>query len=477
MKDELNRKCFITAVTACLVLTAFPLSAEPQKEEASPEARQSVTLTLDKAVEYALENSRTLKTADIDLEVKKRSTDNSWNILLPTMQLNGTMSRATEFNPSSSATPMMINAVTGGQLPVQTDFEDEESRWSVIGGFSFSWNFSIAYIQQIRASHASFENQLISFEQTQKETELNVKKLFYGLLLQRESLNIQRTTLENARNRAIQAETNYKNGSIPELSLLQAQVSYENMKPEVEQAQRAYRQNLDMLALVLGLPVGTDIKLEGKIEPVYINTDYDSLLQKYGSNSLDLKALDKNIDLLKLNLSALNLSRFVPAFVFNYSWQPVYIGGKAFGFPGDIGSNDKWYDSGSLSLTLAWNLTNLLPWSSSSQQLTDLKSTLEKMEINRELLSENQKIEVRKAVDTLKESRAQITSMGRNITLAQKAYDATLKAYRSGTTELLDLRDAENSLNQAKLGQMNQKFNYITALLDLEKTLNTKLTE
>ena len=67
--------------------------------------------------------------------------------------------------------------------------------------------------------------------------------------------------------------------------------------------------------------------------------------------------------------------------------------------------------------------------------------------------------------------------MGRNITLAQRAYDATLKAYRSGTTELLDLRDAESSLNQAKLGQMSQKYNYITALLDLENTLNTKLTK
>jgi outer membrane protein TolC len=43
--------------------------------------------------------------------------------------------------------------------------------------------------------------------------------------------------------------------------------------------------------------------------------------------------------------------------------------------------------------------------------------------------------------------------------------------------ELLDVRDAENQLNQAKLGLVNEKFNYLSGLLDLEYTLNTKLVD
>ena len=66
--------------------------------------------------------------------------------------------------------------------------------------------------------------------------------------------------------------------------------------------------------------------------------------------------------------------------------------------------------------------------------------------------------------------------MIRSVQLAQKAYDMQLRSYHSGTTELLDLRDSENSLNQAKLGQLNQKYQYISALMDLENTLNVKLT-
>jgi outer membrane protein TolC len=50
-------------------------------------------------------------------------------------------------------------------------------------------------------------------------------------------------------------------------------------------------------------------------------------------------------------------------------------------------------------------------------------------------------------------------------------------AYRNGTTELLDVREAETQLNQAKLALASEKFNYLSGLLDLEFAINTKLTK
>ncbi|MBB5218332.1 TolC family protein [Treponema rectale] len=457
------------AAGTCLMLAALHPVIHAQERV----SEQSVTLTLEQAVEYAIEHSKTLKSSDIDLEMKKRASANSWNVFLPNMSLTGTMNRSTEYSPSSAAMNQLISSIT--HTEAASDFADEESRWAVVGGFTFGWTFTPAYIGQIMQSHANYELQKITWEQTRRDTIINIKKIYYGLLLQEQSLNIQRTTLENARKRAEQAEANYKNGLIPELSLLQTQVSYENQKPDLEQAERSYRQSLDMLAFLIGLPVGTNITLNGTIEPEYVKVDYDTLIEQYGYSSLDLQSLNENIHLTNLGLKTLTLATYFPALSLNYSWQPAYMG-KAFSFAGDIGKDDMWYDSGSLSLTVAWNLTNMLPWSTNQQQAKDLKQVKKQLAMTRETLSENQKVQVRKAVDTLIESKAQIENMSRNISLAQRAYDATLKAYRSGTTELLDLRDAENSLNQAKLGLANQKFNYISALLDLENTLNTTLT-
>lgn len=473
MKKSAKKIAGLILAGMAAVSSAF--AQAESKSEDKGEKSEVVRLTIADAVDYALQNSRTLKSAQIDLEIKNRAAKYGWNVFLPNVQVTGTMSRATEYNPGNSAVGLMLNSMGFGPFPVKTDFDNEEERWSVIGGVSIGLNLSLAYIQQIKAAKAGYEGGRISWEQSQREVTTQIRKLFYALLLQQESLKIKQTTLENARQRMVQAQTNFRNGAVPEIQLLQTQVNYENTKPEVDMAEQSLRQTLDTYAFLLGMPVGTEIELVGEIEPVYIEANSDELLEKYGGNNLDIQSLRNSIDTLKMNLAAINLATWTPALSLNYSWQPVYMG-DAFSFPKDIGKDDKWYDSGSFSATLAWNLTNMLPWSSNRQQAADLKANIAKLELTMETLLENQRVEVRKAVDTLNQAKEQIDAMGRNVTLAQRAYDMSARSYRNGTTELLDLRDAEASLNQAKLGQINQKYQYISALMDLEKALNTGLT-
>ncbi len=458
----------ILAIFSLTLLAAFSFAQNGQ----SAGKEETVTLSIDEAVDYALKNSRTLKSNDIDLEIKKRASDVSWNVFLPAVSMNGTMMRSNEISPSYAG--------------MYSDYPDEESRWDVIGGASVSWNFTPAYIAQIQIAKANYESGKITWEQSQNETVLNIKKLYYALLLQQESLKIQQQTLENARQRMIQAEANFKSGLVPEISLLQTQVNYENTKPDVDSAVQSLNQQFDTFAFLLGLPVGTKIQLTSPIEPTYVDVETQDLLNKYAENDLQLKALKKNMETAKLGVKALDLSTWVPTFALSYGWTPMYTDGsslglatqnaKAFGFLSDLGKNEKWYDSGSLSLTLAWNFTNMLPWSSNRQQVKDYKQQLVQLELAVETLKENQKVQVRKAVDTLNQARQQIENMDRSVQLAQRAYDMQLRSYRNGTTELLDLRDSESSLNQAKLGQLNQKYQYISALMDLENTLNVKLS-
>ena len=461
---------------AAWVLAFVGMGASIGAQE-SVKVEQSVTLTVDQAVSYALENSRTLKSADIDLEMKERAAKYGWNVLLPTVQVSGTMSRATEYSPQSAGTSKIFNQLTGGMYPAKDDFADEEDHWSTVGNVSIGWNFSLAMLKQIKASKVAYEGGKISLEQSTNEQVLSIKKLFYALLLQQESLKIQQATLENSRQRMVQAQTNFRNGIVPELKYLQTQVDYENKKPDVDTAEQNLNNQLDTFVFLIGMPVGTRLSLEGEINPQYIEADADKLIERYGSNSLEIKALQNNVDSLKENMSAIDLQTWTPALSINYAWQPAYIGEDgAFHFFKDLGKDDKWYDAGALSFTLAWNLTNALPWSSNQQKAKDIKQNLLKLEISLDMLKENQKVAVRKAVDTLNQARAQIEAMERNVSLAQRAYDMTYRAYRNGTTELLDLRDSEQSLNQAKLGLVNQKYNYMTALLDLENTLNADLT-
>ena len=186
----------------------------------------------------------------------------------------------------------------------------------------------------------------------------------------------------------------------------------------------------------------------------------------------EISLFKKNLELMKIQQSAQNFQIYTPAISLSYGWQPVLSDVTA-----DWGDKDNWFDGGSFSATLVWNITNMLPFSSASLKARDLKDNIAQMNLNLISLEENAKMKINNLVNVLNQSKAAIESSNRNISLAQKSYDMTSIAYRNGTTELLDVREAETQLNQAKLALASEKFNYLSGLLDLEFAINTKLTK
>lgn len=419
-----------------------------------------VRLTIEQAVDYARENSKTLQSSAIDLEIKKRASSYSWNQFMPSVQVTGTMSRKNEVTPMSISIP-------GITMPPQPD-PTEADHWTAVGGVSVSWNFSAAMIESIRLAKRDYEAGLISWDQTLRQTELQIEKLFYGLLLQEESLKIQQDSLENARLRMEQARINYLNGLIPELSYIQAQVSYQNMKPSVMKQEQLLKQQLDMFGFLIGLPAGTKIELEGAIEPPRIELVAQDLVDISMENNPDILLLNKNLEILKLTYSMQNLQTYIPSLSLSWGFQPVVS---------DIQENwiDNYTDGGSFSATLVWNLTNMLPFSANQQKAKDTKDNIRKMELSLETLKENTALNIRTQIDNLNQAWANIEAASGNITLAQKSYDMNVTSYQNGTRELLDVKDAESQLNQAKLGLINSKYEYLTGLLDLEYSLNIDL--
>lgn len=432
-------------------------------------AQEVTTLTIEDAVDYALKNSRTLKSSAIDLEIKKHAKNTCWNVLVPTVNATGT------FALSNELSSQMENLVV--------DTEDMNNRTSGVIGINAQLNLNLALIQGIKATKANYEAGLITWEQNLKETELNVRKMFYGILMQQESLKLQEVSLQNALDRYEQAKINYESGLVPELMLLQSQVAYENQKPSLVKAKQAVEQQLDMFAFILGMEYGTKIALEGVIEPTFKEFDAENLVTQHLSNRLDVQTMKKNIELLEISLAASNLSTYTPSLSVGWSWQPVVAPIKetdltpeaAYSGITSLGGWDNMIDNGSFSATLAWNVTNMLPFSSNGVKISETKKNIKQLEITLQTVLQNAEMEIHQLVDKLEQSEAAIGISQRNVDLAEKSYEQTYEAYKAGTQELLDVKDAESQMNQAKLGLMSEKMNYISNLLDLEYAINTKL--
>lgn len=425
----------------------------------------TISLSVEEAVQYAKNNSAQLKVSAIDLELKRWSKNVAWNSLLPSVTVSGTMSRANKVTDQSAAIQKMIN-------PLYKEPEiTEKDHWSAVGSLSVSLNLNAALVQGIRATRANYEAGLVSYETSEKELERDVRKMFYSLLLMQENAKLQKELLENARRRAEQSNINYKNGMIPELSLLQAQVAYETQKPAIVETEQSINQQLATFGFLLGIPYGTKITLRGKIDPVFLQLDANALVQQHLENRLDIANLRQNINATKLSLSATKLQTYTPSLSLSYNYQPIIkeIDKKWF-------DKDNIMDNGSFSGSIAMNLTNVLPFSQAQQNIKTTDANIKKMELQLAQARQNAEIEIHNLVASLEKSKAQLSALEYNVQLAKKSYTLASRAYKSGTKELLEVRDAESQLGQAQLGILQEKFTYISTLLDLEYALNTKLS-
>lgn len=455
----------IAALTVCLFAFGFAFAQEEvPAAEATEEKENVMVLTIEDAVNYANEHSLTLKSSALDLELAKWKSDTSWNTFLPSVQLSGTFARTNDYYSSVK--------LAGSYNAAVMKNPDEKQYWTVMGNLGVSFNFNAAMITSMMSAKESYESGKITYEQALRSNADSVRKLFYALLLQQESLKLQKDSLENTRQRMNQAAVNFRNGYVPQIQYLQAQVAYENMVPTVEKAELSMNQSLDTFSFLIGLPVGTKVELKGEINPTYIDVDVDELIAKAKANNLSIKALQHSIQTLKLSKTSLDLSTFTPSLALSWSGQPTMMA------PGDKDWSvaDNWADNGSFSISVVWNLTNMLPWSSSGSSVKEIKSSLEKLELSMKTLERNTELEVRKAVDTLNQCKRAIETSQRNITLSQKSYDMTWLAYRNGTTEYLNLVEAQTQLNQAKLSLISEKYNYMTSLMDLETLINSSLS-
>lgn len=470
IKKELKQLCKkILSFSACLFATGLIFAQEIPVEKPvagnNAENENIMVLTIDDAINYAAEHSLTLKTSALDLELAKWKSDTSWNTFLPSVSVTGVMSRSNEVSN-------MVGSIMDAMgLPNTQGDPTESQHWTAMGNLSVQFSFNAAMLLTMKSVKESYEGGKITYEQAVRSNEDSIRKLFYALLLQQESLKLQKDSLENARQRMAQASVNYQNGYVPQIQYLQSQVSYENMVPSVEKAELSMRQSLDTFSFLIGLPVGTKIELKGEINPVYVEVDVEDLIEKAKENNLSIKSVKQSLATVKLSKTALDLSTYTPSLAISWGAQPVITNA----FDKDWGNKDNWSDNGSLSFSLVWNLTNMLPWSSSRSTVKELSSSIEKIELSLQTLERNTELEVRKAVDNLNQCRRSIEISERNIGLAQKSYDMTWLAYKNGTSEYLNLVEAQTQLNQAKLGLISEKYNYMNSLMELETLINSSI--
>jgi outer membrane protein TolC len=430
---------FVTVVLS-LALSVVPLSSE------------ELTLDAETSVKLALQNNLSVKGARIDLTTKRRSSDTAWNALMPSLSAGTTLSHTKSYSESNSTS-------------------QAGSPWDLSFSIRTNLPLSASTVYSIRDALLSYETGVISLEETEKQLKRDVKKSFSGLLLKQENIRLIEQNIETALYNYELAVKKYERGLVPELEMLSAQVELESLKPDLEDAKVDYETALMDFKQILGLDQRTEVVLKGSIEIGDLSLDAEALIDEHISKRFDVRSRVKDIHILENQKQLVTAQEFEPVLSLSYSF------GSGLNDPFDTqwSDIDNWSRRGSFEISMTLPLDPWFPASSSRVKRQEKEDSLSKARIELVQTRQLAEIEIRSLVMKLVKSQRTMEALEKNVELAQKVYDLRETEYRTGLAEFLEVKQALDDLQKAKLNVLTEKYNYQVALLDLEYALNTQM--
>lgn len=437
---------------------------------------QEVTIVdAETAVQLALANNLGVEIQDINVRTAKRLVDNAWTVFIPQVSASGTLSRVNEVPDITGLTPVPDPGAPAGTFNV-TPFEEEGNRWNLSSELSASLAVNLQIIRNIQQTVQQYDIGVINLEDAKAQLRRDVRTQFYELLSQQENIRITRESIETAQERFEQTQINYDNGLVDEFTLLSSRVQLENLRPQLQQQELGYRNSLMGFKQILGLEPTEPIELDGEIEADLISVDADALVRDYTERNFDIQLARQGITSAELALDAKRAERY-PTLSLSWRADPSFAG-DPFADPWfDDVENDWNQQGGAFAITLSQPLDPLLPFSRTQVEINNLKDEINQSRLQLQQARTGVEIQIRRLVDQLETSRSAIDVRELNVQRARRAFNLAQEAYDAGNRELLEVREAEDELQQAQVQLLDEQKNYVVALLDLVYALNTTIEE
>lgn len=442
LKRLTGKKMLLTAMALC----AFGF-AKAQTEQT---AQNTLTLTLDKALEIALDENPTIKVAAEEIALKKVASKEAWQSLLPEASLNGSLDhtiKAAEMKLNDMSFKMgqdgtnTANAGLSINLPLFAP--------AVYRAMSMTKTDIELAVEKSRASELDLINQ--------------VTKAYYQLMLAQDSYEVLQGSYKLAEDNFNVVNAKYQQGAVSEFDKISAEVQMRSIKPNVISAANAVTLAKLQLKVLMGITVDVDIKTDDNL------TNYESMLfanqLKEEDMSLDnnttMKQFELNMKLLEKNVKSLR-TNFIPtlSMSFSYQYQSLY------------NPNINFFDyTWSNSSSLMFNLSIPLYRASNFTKVKSARIQMRQLDWNRIDTERKLNMQVVSYRNNMTASSEQVVSNKENVMQAEKAVQIAGKRYEVGKGTVLELNSSQVSLTQAQLTYNQSIYDYLTAKADLDQVL------
>jgi outer membrane protein len=418
-------------------------------------AQEKRTITIQEAIDLALENNYQLKQAKNNLDLAEYTLKSEYADFLPSLSASFSGSRRT------------------GQQFISDRFSEGLDPFVNITSQSISGNFSASIpifngfenIHTLRASEQSKISEEESYNRAKEQVIFSTAEAYLRVLLDMELLEIAKENLANSNQQLEQVQAQVEVGSRPTVDLYDQEALVASDELSLTQQENALKLSKTLLVRQLQIdPLGEYVFTIPEINPV-ANSErvqaysLSELIDQALLNRSDLKSTRANIRVLELQykMSKASLYPSVNASAgLSTSYSDQYsVAGT------DVNFGDQFFDQ-RINRSMGFSVS--IPLFQNWNRMTNIQSSQVQLK-NAELNLDNSRLqviqEVTQAYNDYTSYIKQLQASEKSMRASERAFETQQERYNVGSSSLIELSQAQSNYVSAQSNYTQATYNLI----------------
>jgi len=437
-------------VVLSLAVAVLPLQAASAQQEA-----QLSALTLQQAVNIALEKNPLRKAAIADTKAASAGVREARSFLMPHLSFSETATRGDD--------PVYV---FGSELRQQrftsADFALNKLNSPLPFGnfatrFGASWNLFDSFASWHGINQAKQMNEAVGhqLDRTDQEIVFRVVNSYYDVLLAAKELEVAEQSLKTSQSIMDRSQSRFDSGLTVESDLLTAKVRMAARQQEVIRARNTLEVARAELNTVMGMPLDSSFQFAGGLaERMFSIPAMQDLEKQALANRPDLKriASEERAQRQSVSMARSSFGPRVNAFA---GWEmdnPTFVAG---------GGGNNWL--GGIEVQF-----DIFQGGAKRAELSRQRALEEKVVAMKQAASDAVRLEVRRAYYETDANRQQIDVARAAIAQARESLRINQDRYDSGLTTITDLLSVEDAARRSQTDYWEAIYHFKTSYANLE---------
>ncbi|NMB80308.1 MAG: TolC family protein [Ignavibacteria bacterium] len=415
-------------------------------------AQEKLSLTLDRAIEIGLQNSKQLHSSLMKVKSAEAKVKEVSSLRLPSLKLNAGYRKLSEVDPFIITTPF-------GSFPIAPGIFDNYSvQLSVFQplftGFRLVGNVNL----NEELSNATKEE----FNKDKSELLFNIKNSYWGVFKAMQFKRVMDETVAQIKAHVEDAKNLEKAGMLTKNDILKIEVQLSNAIYQQLEAENAVKLSMTALNNVIGLSLNTQIEIASDVNiNEYKTEELAKLIDSAVGNRPEIKAADSRVKASEAGVTLAKSSWYPQLSLYaNYYYskpnQRILPTQNRFDGTWDAGIN--------LSM-------NVWDWLTTKHQTDQAEAQLAQAVDGMGLIKDGITLEVTQNYLSLTQTNKKIEIAKLIVSQAEENLRVTSQKFKNGLATSSDLIDAETALISAKTNYTTSIVDHELAKAKLEKSL------